>query len=166
MWLAEEVGWEDEPGAIGVKGLLEKVGGGPEGVDLLLEVELAVFVKIFAFSKFANDGWEIELGAWVLVGEANGSFELTEDADWFPRSASKSNDADDFGVEFFDPLLVLVSGPPTDPVDCDAETFGLETDEVIVGVVLLVSPLGVDALEEFALDVCGGMFFRATIGSI
>lgn len=47
---------EEEPGAIGVKGLLEKGGGGPEGVDLLLDVEPAVFVNIFAFSKLANEG--------------------------------------------------------------------------------------------------------------
>lgn len=56
----------------------------------------------------------MELGAWV--GEAKGSLELAEE-EWFPKSANKSKEVEDFGVEVFDPLLALGSTPPTEPDD-------------------------------------------------
>lgn len=73
---------------------------------------------MFAFSKLANEGCETDVGAWELVGDAKGSFELTLDLGWLLKSANKSNEAEDFGVEFFDPVMVaFVSAPLTDPDD-------------------------------------------------
>lgn len=182
----EDVGRaEEEPGVIGVRGLFEK-GGGPEGVDLLLVVEPAVFVKIFAFSKLANEGCDMDAGACALVGEAKGSLALTEELPVCPpsRSANKQNKAEDFVVEFLPPALAL------DAAFWDEEVFGRETETLAVdpaavppppppaatvaaaaseddddddsppapmppppAALLEVSLLGVEALEELALDV-------------
>lgn len=158
---------EEEPGTIGVRGLLENGSCGPKEVDLLLVVVPSVFVKMFAFSKLANEGCETDVGAWELVGEAKGSLELTEETGWFPKSANKSNEVEDFGVEFFDPVLVaLFKLPLTDPDDCEAVTFGRDTDEFTVGPTLLVSLFGVEAFDDVALVFWGGIFFRAILGSI
>lgn len=163
----EEEGLEEEPGAIGVRGLLENGRCGPKGVDLLLDVVPGVLEKMFAFSKLANEGCEIDVGAWELVGEAKGSLELTLGPGWLPNSANKSNEVEDFGVDVFDPVLVLLFSPPlTDPDDCEAVTFGRDTDELAVSPALLVSLFGVEAFDDVALEFCGGIFFRAILGSI
>lgn len=146
---------EEEPGVIGVKGLLEN-GGGPDGVDLLLVVELAVLVKMFAFSKLANEGCDMDAGACALVGEAKGSLVATDELDDCPpRSANRSNEAEGFVVEFLAPPLALTVTPPAEPGFWVEETFGRDTDELRVAPATLldVSLLGVEALEEFALDV-------------
>lgn len=68
-----------------------------------------MFVKIFAFSKFANEGCDMDAGACALVGEAKGSLALTDELPLCPpsRSANKQNKAEDLVVGFLAPALAF-----------------------------------------------------------
>lgn len=106
---------DEECGVRGVRGLLENGRWGPWGVGRL-EVAVApvgLLTKMLAFSKLANDAWETGAagavgGSCFPVGEAKGSAGVREARGDWPRSDSKSREAEGRGPGSLLLLMLLL----------------------------------------------------------